>query len=484
MSRQRGTAAETSSDPEGTGRFGARLIDRTDRNILAGIPFQVKTLVVPMERTRMSDKDLTYEPEILPRNSQLVRSGGNVGGGDVIAMEKREPVSLRALTYEKSGSKPLLVKQAKILRAAPNAKTEVDILTTGEVYMSHVYVRRRLNDAVGPMGWALRPISEVDTKSAEKTMFREFALIVLGRVVATAFGSAKYYTSNARMDFADTAEAVKSNALTRCAKDLGIGSECWDRRWCDEWREQYAVHVWALVKKNVKDDNTGKWAEKTVSDPQWRRIDAKPLKGEVDIVRDSPNADKWRKQTDAWSAMLEAEAAKSKATAERLQKARRALVDAKKLEADAGKGLPDAQKAAAGAEPPQGEPAAAGGESRADVPQGRTEPPGEAKTAPQARQASAPVSHATNGIAPNDRQFLIRNCKIVDKTPKYTLHVITMMDGGEYVTFSTRQYDELQKHFAARDRIQIFSVEEKIEGKTAHRKIVEWKVLASGEKKK
>lgn len=407
----------------------------------------------------MSAKDITVEPD----QSALVR--GSQQRGQLVTMPRSEPVSLRDATFAKSGTKALSRTAAKVLRAPVHPTKEVDILTTGEIYMSHVFVRRRLNNAVGPMGWALRPISEIDTQSAEKTMFREYALIIHGRVVATAFGSAKYYPKNARMDYADTAEAVKSNALTRSCKDLGIGSECWDRQWCDEWRDKYAVHVW--VKEKVWDDAQKKRVPNTVD--RWRRYSAKPLHGELEIVRDSPNQDKWRAQYEKWIKFTEEEAAKSRDVADRMQKARRDLVNVRRE-----------------AEPPQNEPANTGGESAADV---RTpevvegDPASEARRVQTDTAAQPSTSHTgANGVAAADRAYLVRECKIVDKQPTYTLYRITMMDGAIVFTFSDRVYGIFQGYLASRERVQVYAREQSSKGKK-YPHIYEWKELRTGAKK-
>jgi hypothetical protein len=38
---------------------------------------------------------------------------------------------------------------------------------------------------------------------------------------------------------------VKSNALMRCCKDLGIASELWDPAFIRKWKAKNAVEVWA-----------------------------------------------------------------------------------------------------------------------------------------------------------------------------------------------------------------------------------------------
>lgn len=144
------------------------------------------------------------------------------------------------------------------------ADEDHDVLPTGEVYVSQVHYRRKLNRVFGPGGWALVPRGPYVKQGA--TLIREYALVVGGRFVSEATGEADYHETNSRMSYASTAEAVKSNALTRCSKDLGIGWECWDKRFCEKFKREHCVKVW----------------RKSQRTPQWRRKDAEPWYDEKD----------------------------------------------------------------------------------------------------------------------------------------------------------------------------------------------------------
>jgi len=146
-----------------------------------------------------------------------------------------------------------------------------DILPTGEVYVQQVHYRRKLNSVFGPAGWALVPRSSFAMQG--NTITREYALVGPGgRFISEAIGESEYQPNNARMSYASACEACKSNALTRCCKDLGIASECWDRRWCDKWIAANAVKVWRNGVKN----------------PQWRRKDAAPWWDEKGAAEPQP----------------------------------------------------------------------------------------------------------------------------------------------------------------------------------------------------
>lgn len=146
------------------------------------------------------------------------------------------------------------------------ADDQLDILPTGEIYLSQIGYRRRLNEAFKPGGWALRPMSKPSAMG--NTLIREYALYIEGRFVSAAYGEADYYASNARSSYATAAESLKSNALMRCCKDLGIASECWDRRFTEQFKKDHCVRVWRAKAKNA------------AGEYQWRRQDADPFPDE------------------------------------------------------------------------------------------------------------------------------------------------------------------------------------------------------------
>ena len=108
------------------------------------------------------------------------------------------------------------------------------------IYLPEIKYRRILNKAFGPGGWGLAPRSE--THVGPKVVSREYALVCLGRCVSLPRVHMAVMETNRRrlvgvargeQDYFDPAgiptatEAVKSNALMRCCKDLGIASELW-----------------------------------------------------------------------------------------------------------------------------------------------------------------------------------------------------------------------------------------------------------------
>jgi hypothetical protein len=172
--------------------------------------------------------------------------------------------------YERIGQFSLTEEQEAILNE-PLPVDEVDIRPDdGAVYASHEYYRRKLNKTFGRMGWTLVPGSPLTQRPQTNEWYQRWVLFVGGVYVAEAIASRDYQPTNARMDLSDVAEAIKSDALRRCCKDLGIATECWNKRWTEKWKHEHAVQVVAQVWKKGQQVNA----------KVWRRKDADPLPGE------------------------------------------------------------------------------------------------------------------------------------------------------------------------------------------------------------
>lgn len=136
------------------------------------------------------------------------------------------------------GAGPLLDERALAALAAPVDDSLVEIKPDGAIYLPEVHYRRVLTQAFGPLGWLLWPRGPHTLLAGGTVLTREYVLVCKGRVVATARGSA---TLHAHTNAAQATESVKSNALMRTCKDLGIASELWDARYVAQWRERFAT---------------------------------------------------------------------------------------------------------------------------------------------------------------------------------------------------------------------------------------------------
>jgi hypothetical protein len=129
-------------------------------------------------------------------------------------------------------------KQVAEVLMAPLDHNDIEIKPDGILYLPEIKYRRVLNRAFGPGGWGLAPRS--DTRVEGKQVSREYALVCLGRCARLKERSSLSHSgvrlvgvARGEQDFFDPSgiatatEGCKSNALMRCCKDLGIGSELW-----------------------------------------------------------------------------------------------------------------------------------------------------------------------------------------------------------------------------------------------------------------
>lgn len=187
-----------------------------------------------------------------------------------------------APTAEEFGLQPLrgMRRFAPEQEAILSASIQPDILEikpTGEVYLPQVWYRRILNCAFGIGGWGIEPLGD-GYKTDDKAVCREFRLWVEGRPVSQVMGEADYIASNDRMTRATACESARSNALMRCAKDLGIALECWDRRATEAWKARYA--------ETYMDNGKKRW-----------RLRSPSSQPQTAAARTGPNPDK--QQTEA-----------------------------------------------------------------------------------------------------------------------------------------------------------------------------------------
>jgi hypothetical protein len=143
-----------------------------------------------------------------------------------------------------------------------------DILPTGEIYIPQIQYRRRLNQIFGPGDWALVPQGEPRQKGG--SIVQKWHLVVMGKFAAEAWGEQEFNAANARTSEVTAVESAKSNGLVRCCKDLGMGSECWDKSWTEKFKKEFCVCVQAPT--YGKEGNELVW--------QWRKTDAKHFKNE------------------------------------------------------------------------------------------------------------------------------------------------------------------------------------------------------------
>lgn len=148
------------------------------------------------------------------------------------------------------GSKPFSEKVQSELALELNPD-DIEIKPDGLIYLPEIKYRRILNKAFGPGGWGLVPRS--DTIVTAKLVTREYALVCHGQLVSIARGEQDYFSETG---IPTATEGCKSNALMRCCKDLGIGSELWDPVFIKSYKkkhctEKFVEHVTTKKKKKI-----------------------------------------------------------------------------------------------------------------------------------------------------------------------------------------------------------------------------------------
>ncbi|MCJ1370972.1 hypothetical protein MMC20_002187 [Loxospora ochrophaea] len=144
-------------------------------------------------------------------------------------------------------SKEPFPKEAADILLAPIHANDIEVKPEGIVYLPEIKYRRILNRAFGPGAWGLAPRGK--TIVTEKAVTREYALVVLGRLVSLARGEQDYFSAEG---IPTAAEGCKSNALMRCCKDLGIASELWDPRYIRKFMAEHVKEAWVEHVVNKK----------------------------------------------------------------------------------------------------------------------------------------------------------------------------------------------------------------------------------------
>lgn len=147
---------------------------------------------------------------------------------------------------------------------APVDPHDVDVLPTGQPYLSHPWYTRRFNQAFGRTGWQIIPVAK--PMMNDKSVVCPYILFIHQKPVAFAMGEQAYHPTNKDQTYGDALEATIASALRRCAKRIGVGLEMWDRRFLRKWLDEYAVKVW-LDKKDGSESNK----------PVFRRRDEPPF---------------------------------------------------------------------------------------------------------------------------------------------------------------------------------------------------------------
>lgn len=205
---------------------------------------------------------------------------------DGLVPSQGQGLSLHRDHYAGASKLKFTPKEVNLMRAEFKDE-EHSILPTGEIYAAQNCYRRRLLDVFGPGQWALVPKFAEGTFSYDKENNAVTTIQILyirGKYAAEAMGAGNYSPKNPRQNYADACEAAKSIALVRCCKDIGIGAECWDKKFIREFK---AKHCGAFrVQLMYKNEESTLW--RRLDEPPFGPYGMPPCKSEIGRVDNQP----------------------------------------------------------------------------------------------------------------------------------------------------------------------------------------------------
>lgn len=185
--------------------------------------------------------------------------------------------------------------EEKIL-SEPIPDEAIQILPHGQIYLPWSFYADRMNRAFGRTKWSLIPIGDIrirtsPTTTGALTITREYALIIKGCFVGTAFGEQDFFPRNQQMTEVEAIEATQSNAIRRLVgKRLGVGLALWDKEFVEAWLNKYAIQD-ALNRKTGKMEWRKKTPEEITNDqkpqvPKNKKVKNEPTKSTTHMTKE------------------------------------------------------------------------------------------------------------------------------------------------------------------------------------------------------
>src|SRR5215471_7192224 len=177
------------------------------------------------------------EPRAITKPEPVVNGGQPPP--DAKALRTSHVGQLLGLAYAGASTLKINKQEIKDLRA-DFADEAVEIRPhDGIIYISHMALRERLWDVFGPTNVA-EICRERFIRSDTNEVAVDLVLMIRGVFVAEGVGTAKYYPNNPKASFGDTVEAAWSDAIRRCCKKFGVGTQVWRPQYVRDWLAQYA----------------------------------------------------------------------------------------------------------------------------------------------------------------------------------------------------------------------------------------------------
>jgi hypothetical protein len=128
-------------------------------------------------------------------------------------------------------------------------------------YLSHNGCRDRLDACFGLGGWGMAPMGQ--PKEKDGIIYVPYALVVDGLPRIFAWGEQAYHANNKQMTYGDALEGAKSNAITRCGKELGVGRELWNRKHLEELKAR-------MLPERLERSSTSAPSRRPAGSDAWR----------------------------------------------------------------------------------------------------------------------------------------------------------------------------------------------------------------------
>jgi len=194
-----------------------------------------------MEQELITTSDsVNAGPEPTPPNKQLATTGVGQPPQDAKAMRTGHIGQLLGQAYQGASTLKINKQEQKDLRADfPDGAVEIRP-HDGIIYISHMALRERLWDVFGPTNVA-EICRERFIRSDTNEVAVDLVLMIRGVFIAEGVGTAKYYPNNPKASFGDTVEAAWSDAIRRCCKKFGVGTQVWRPQYVRDWLAKYAV---------------------------------------------------------------------------------------------------------------------------------------------------------------------------------------------------------------------------------------------------
>jgi hypothetical protein len=152
----------------------------------------------------------------------------------------------------------------------------------GIIYIGHMALRERLWAVFGP-GAVAEICRERFMRSDANEIAVDLVLMIRGVFVAEAVGSAKYFPNNPKMTFGDVVESAWSEALRRCCKKFGVGTQVWRPQFIRDWLDKNAVQFQGKWTRKTDPRVPHKVKEYTLKEPAELRKTHEPEKDEDDV---------------------------------------------------------------------------------------------------------------------------------------------------------------------------------------------------------